>query len=84
MEGKDLATNFGRKKMPFFICFSEQSAECLKMTASYAVRETMKQAQVRPKGDIIKHGKKQVAERNAVPRQTQTLIFICIQPGRQS
>ena len=69
MEGKDLATNFGRKKMPFFICFSKQSAECLKMTASYAVRETMKQAQVRPKGAIIKHGKKQVAVRSAVPRR---------------
>ena len=39
------------------------------MTASYAVRETMKQAQVRPKGDIIKHGKKQVAVRSAVPRR---------------
>lgn len=54
--------------MPFFICFSKQSAECLKMTAFYAVRvrETMKQAKARPKGAIIKHGKKQVAERNAV------------------
>jgi hypothetical protein len=79
LEGKDLAIIFGSKKNAVYLF---QRAMCLKMTASYAVREMMKQAQVRPKGAIIKHGKKQAAERNAVPRRKPSYSYASSQAGK--
>ena len=44
----------------------------------------MKQAQVRPKGAIIKHGKKQVAVRSAVPRRKPSYSYASSQAGKAS